>query len=65
MRFFCTKHKVCLENMGNGRIFYPTSSDEPAVDKDGFWELDLSEYTCPQWTEDGDCSDSWDIELKQ
>lgn len=62
-RFWCILHAEHLQNNGNGRFMFPTSSDLPNVDEHGWMELDFSEYTCPRWSEADDCRDHWDIEL--
>ena len=46
---WCNVHQVGLRNFGNGRFLYPTSSDEPQANELGFWEVDFSEYSCPEW----------------
>ena len=47
IRFVCTTHNTPLKNCGNGRVFFPTACLEPITRKDGWMQLDLSEYYCP------------------
>lgn len=47
IRFVCKTHGVRLKNCGNGRFLFPTACLDPIVDKDGWMEIDLSEFFCP------------------
>ena len=65
VRLFCARHKCTLENIGSGSILYPTNDLFcPEPDKDGWFEFDMSEYSCPNWTEDNDCSESYEVQAK-
>jgi hypothetical protein len=64
VRFYCTKHGKALVNVGSGDILYDTNG--PYVrDEQGWWEFDMSEYSCLDWKEDSDdCSEFHEVQVK-
>lgn len=64
VRAVCAYHKTPLENVGNGRVLYPTDSPHPNYDDRGWYQLDTSEMSCPHFEIHEDCRSGWKWEVK-
>lgn len=59
IRPWCEDHQRSPENIGNDRILFPTDYPIPDRDPNGWYELDMSELSCPEQDEEGSCQNSW------